>query len=78
MEDFIYLNDGALLVSVSSGAVELSTRSFLELADLHEEDDIRIRWEDVNEVYEFVSYHPRYPDRPRNHLYTLFHRSGDG
>jgi len=44
-----YLNDGALLVSASSGAVELSRREFVELADASELDDIEIRRDDLDE-----------------------------
>jgi len=38
--DSIYLEDGAILVSASSGAVELSRQDFLELADASPSDDI--------------------------------------
>lgn len=44
-----YLNDGALLASASSGAVELSRREFVELADASVLDDIEIRRDNLDE-----------------------------
>lgn len=44
-----YLNDGAILASASSGAVELSRREYIELADTSELDDIEIRREKLDE-----------------------------
>lgn len=41
-EDHIYLNDGAVLASASSGSVELSRRDFIEIADESNFDDIEI------------------------------------
>ena len=38
--DRVYLEDGAVLASASSGSAELSRELFVELADTHEDDDI--------------------------------------
>ena len=40
--DRAYLADGAVLASASSGSAELARDQFIELADTHERDDIRI------------------------------------
>lgn len=40
--DRVYLEDGAVLASASSGSAELSREGFVELADTHVDDDIRI------------------------------------
>jgi S-adenosylhomocysteine hydrolase len=42
VQDYIYLNDGAILASASSGSVELSREDFIELADSSKIDDIKI------------------------------------
>jgi hypothetical protein len=42
VSDSVFLEDGALLVSASSGAVELSRQEFIELADASASDDIAI------------------------------------
>lgn len=47
--DRAYLNDGALLVSASSGAVELSRKDFIELADASNHDDIVISRDGMDE-----------------------------
>ena len=48
--DSIYLEDGAVLVSASSGAVELSRQDFLELADASPSDDITIARGDLDQT----------------------------
>lgn len=58
-----YLNDGALLASASSGAVELSRREFVELADASELDDIEIRREDLDERNLHANIEVRLVDR---------------
>jgi S-adenosylhomocysteine hydrolase len=40
--DRVFLEDGAVLASASSGSAELSREQFVELADTHEDDDIRV------------------------------------
>jgi hypothetical protein len=40
--DRVYIADGALLASASSGSVELSRQEFIELADASDEDDLWI------------------------------------
>lgn len=40
--DYVYLEDGAVLASASSGAVELSRRDFVELADASPLDDLEV------------------------------------
>jgi hypothetical protein len=42
MGDSVYLEDGALLVSASSGSEELSRQSFIELADVSDLDDVQV------------------------------------
>ncbi|UCE23426.1 MAG: hypothetical protein JSU74_08965 [Candidatus Zixiibacteriota bacterium] len=46
--DFIYLNNGAVLASASSGSIEFARRDFIELADLSEDDDINIDRSDLD------------------------------
>ncbi|MEI7979513.1 MAG: hypothetical protein WCI53_11770 [Bacteroidota bacterium] len=41
--DYVYLNDGAILASASSGSVELSREDFIELAISNESDDIILK-----------------------------------
>jgi len=48
--DSTYLDDGAILVSASSGAVELSRQDFLELADASPSDDIKIARDGLDET----------------------------
>jgi hypothetical protein len=40
--DRVFLEDGAMLASASSGSAELSREQFVELADTHEDDDIHV------------------------------------
>jgi len=42
VSDRVYLEDGAILASASSGSAELSREQFVELAEAHAEDDIFI------------------------------------
>jgi hypothetical protein len=42
IHDYVYLVDGAVLASASSGSVELSREDFIELADSSKIDDIKI------------------------------------
>jgi hypothetical protein len=44
--DRIFLEDGAILASASSGSAELSREAFIELADTHELDDIYVHERD--------------------------------
>lgn len=48
--DRAFLNDGALLVSASSGAVELSRKEFIEIADASDHDDIEIDRDNLDET----------------------------
>jgi hypothetical protein len=41
--DRVFLEDGAILASASSGSAELSREGFIELADTHISDDIFVR-----------------------------------
>ena len=63
VDDFVYVNDGGLLVSCSSDAVEFSRRNFIELADLHEHDDIKILRDtiDANDIHADIPI--RFPHR---------------
>jgi S-adenosylhomocysteine hydrolase len=47
--DRVFLNDGALLASASSGTVELSRKEFVELADASDLDDIEILRDSLDE-----------------------------
>lgn len=47
--DAVYLEDGALLASASSGAVELSRHDFIELADATPSDDVQVLREGLDE-----------------------------
>jgi S-adenosylhomocysteine hydrolase len=47
--DRVYLEDGAILASASSGTVELSRQDFIELADVSDIDDISIIREGLDE-----------------------------
>jgi hypothetical protein len=47
--DHVYLDDGALLASASSGSVELSRQGFIELADSSAGDDLWIDRTRLNE-----------------------------
>lgn len=38
--DWVHLDDGAILASASSGSSELAREQFIEMADVHEEDDV--------------------------------------
>jgi hypothetical protein len=49
VQDYVYLDDGAVLASASSGSVELSREDFIELADSSEIDDIKILRQGLNE-----------------------------
>lgn len=48
--DYVYLKDGAVLASASSGSVELSRRYFIELADNSDIDDIKIYRDNLDET----------------------------
>ena len=48
--DYVYLEDGAVLASASSGTVELSREDFIELADAVPDDDISIEREGLDET----------------------------
>jgi S-adenosylhomocysteine hydrolase len=50
VHDYVYLEDGAILASASSGSVELSREEFIELADSSEIDDIEIMRQGLNEA----------------------------
>lgn len=49
LDDRIYLEDGAVLASASSGTVELSRQDFIELAAVSENDDISISRKGLDE-----------------------------
>ena len=61
--DSVYLDDGALLVSASSGAVELSRQAFIELADASRNDDIAIERHGLDESNAHVDIPIRLVDR---------------
>jgi S-adenosylhomocysteine hydrolase len=48
--DYVYLDDGAVLASASSGTVELSREDFIELADAVPDDDISIERDGLDET----------------------------
>jgi len=47
--DYVYLEEGALLASASSGAVELSRQDFIEWADASPSDDIQVVRDQLND-----------------------------
>lgn len=49
--DYVFLADGARLVSASSGAVELSREDFIDLAATHDQDDIVVKNRNVRDVH---------------------------
>lgn len=49
LDDRIYLKDGAILASASSGTVELARQDFIDLAAVSEFDDIRVLKDGLNE-----------------------------
>jgi S-adenosylhomocysteine hydrolase len=61
--DRIYLGDGAVLASASSGTVELSRQDFIELADVSEIDDISIIREGLDERNVHSDLHIKLVDR---------------
>lgn len=50
VDDYVHLDDGAVLASASSGSVELSREDFIELADSSKIDDIKILRQDLNKT----------------------------
>lgn len=63
VNDFIYANDGALLVSCSSGQVEFSRKEFVELADMQKNDDILIVKSEFNEFDMHADIPIQFPER---------------
>lgn len=63
VDDFVYTNDGALLVSCSSGQVEFSRKEFVELADMHKNDDILIVKSEFNEFDMHADIPIQFPQR---------------
>jgi len=61
--DRVYLEDGAVLASASSGTVELSRQDFIELADVSEIDDIRVMREGLDELNVHSDLHITLVDR---------------
>lgn len=61
--DAVYLEDGALLVSASSGVVEMSRQDFIELADASPSDDIKVLREDLDEFDVHANIRLRLVDR---------------
>ncbi|MEM1080019.1 MAG: hypothetical protein AAGH65_00405 [Pseudomonadota bacterium] len=67
ISDFVFANDGALLISCSSGDVEFSKRDFVEMAELHEDDDVFI----VREAFDEFDIHADIPIRFPGRTITL-------
>ena len=61
--DRVYLEDGAVLASASSGTVELSRQEFIELANVSEIDDICVLREDLDELNVHSDLHIKLVDR---------------
>ena len=57
--DYVFLEDGAVLASATSGTVELSREDFIELADSVPDDDIRIERTGLDEgrVHSDLRFH---------------------
>lgn len=76
--DRAYLADGALLASASSGAVELSRREFVELADACEFDDVEILREHLDERDLHANVDIRLVDRTATFVNAGFPVNFDG
>ena len=63
VNDYIYLNDGGLLASCSSGQVEFERRDFIETADMHKNDDIKVLRTDFNVTDLHADIAMEFPDR---------------
>ena len=63
LSDRVYLEDGAVLASASSGTVELSRQNFIELANVSKIDDIKVSVEGHNEFNVHSDLHIKLIDR---------------
>lgn len=73
-----YLNDGAVLVSASSGTVELSRKEFIELADATDRDDVTIRRNGLDERNLHSNVEIRLVDRTATFVNAGFPVNFDG
>ncbi|MDA0183687.1 hypothetical protein OJ997_25485 [Solirubrobacter phytolaccae] len=76
--DRLHLADGAQLISASSGAAELSREEFIELADAHEHDDIRVLNPDLARENLHATIHLQFVDREVSFLNGGFPVNFDG
>jgi S-adenosylhomocysteine hydrolase len=60
--DYVFLNDGAILVSASSGAVEFNRRNIVEWADLFQSDNVSIE-SDIDQSDFHADIQIRFPGR---------------
>src|SRR5262249_6663488 len=76
--DYVFLEDGAVLASATSGTVELSREDSIELADAVPDDDILIDRTDLNEehVHSELDFH--FVDRDATFLNGGFPANFDG
>lgn len=78
VHDYVYLEDGAVLASASSGSVELSREDFIELADSSKIDDIRILRRELDEENIHTDLRFRMVDRDVTFLNGGFPVNFDG
>jgi S-adenosylhomocysteine hydrolase len=76
--DYIFLEDGAVLASATSGTVELSREAFIELADAVPDDDIWIDRTDLDEEHVHSDIHFHFVDREATFLNGGFPVNFDG
>jgi hypothetical protein len=76
--DYVFLEDGAILASATSGTVELSREDFIELADAVPDDDIWIDRTNLDEGHVHSDLHFHFVDRDATFLNGGFPINFDG
>jgi S-adenosylhomocysteine hydrolase len=76
--DYVFLEDGAVLASATSGTVELSREDFIELADAVPDDDIWIDRKELDERRVHSDIHFHFVDRSATFLNGGFPINFDG
>jgi S-adenosylhomocysteine hydrolase len=76
--DYVFLEDGALLASATSGTVELSREDFIELADSNLDDDISIERVGLDEDHVHSDLRFHFVDRNATFLNGGFPINFDG
>jgi len=78
LDDYVFLEDGAVLGSASSGSVELSREDFIELADRSEKDDVWIEHDGLDESNVHCDLRFHFRDREARFLNAGFPLNFDG